>query len=196
MNQQAGPSIILSVLIVVFFGVALFPREPARIRGSAGDTPIEAPLPSSQRLVDPTKSIPPHSEPIAGLAPAPSVDAVKTSSPRRDDASRSVEVSSISSSPAHKPAVIRQTSNPSMAREPQARPIGAVTALPASPREAHQPSQAVTVVGVNETIADVALRVYGTTNRIDVLWRANRDALHGRDSPLVPGTLLRTPTVP
>ena len=42
---------------------------------------------------------------------------------------------------------------------------------------------------------DVALRVYGTADDVDALWRANRDALPRPDSPLSPGTLLRTPTV-
>jgi hypothetical protein len=41
----------------------------------------------------------------------------------------------------------------------------------------------------------VALRVYGTADETDGLWRANRDALPRRDSPLSPGTLLRTPTI-
>jgi hypothetical protein len=55
------------------------------------------------------------------------------------------------------------------------------------------PRSAFTVVQAAETIEEVALRVYGTTAEADSLWRANRDALPRRDSPLVAGMLLRTP---
>jgi hypothetical protein len=51
------------------------------------------------------------------------------------------------------------------------------------------------VVEPNETIADVALRVYGTSEDADALWRANRDTLPRLDSPLSAGTLLRTPSL-
>jgi hypothetical protein len=60
---------------------------------------------------------------------------------------------------------------------------------------ARQPRSAFTVVKADETIEDVALRVYGTLDGSDSLWRANRDALPGKDSPLSPGMLLRTPRV-
>ena len=63
------------------------------------------------------------------------------------------------------------------------------------PTGARQPRSAFTVVEANETITDVALRVYGTADEVDALWRANRDALPRQDSRLSPGTLLRTPTV-
>jgi hypothetical protein len=52
---------------------------------------------------------------------------------------------------------------------------------------------AFTVVSPGETIEDVSLRVYGTFEESDTLWRANRDALARKDSPLSPGMLLRTP---
>jgi hypothetical protein len=55
------------------------------------------------------------------------------------------------------------------------------------------PRSAFTVVKANEGIDDVALRVYGTLDESDGLWRANRDALDRKDSPLSPGMLLRTP---
>jgi len=60
---------------------------------------------------------------------------------------------------------------------------------------ARQPRSAFTVVHADETIEDVALRVYGTLDESDSLWRANRDALVRKDSPLSPGMLLRTPRV-
>jgi hypothetical protein len=60
---------------------------------------------------------------------------------------------------------------------------------------AHSPRFAFTVVEEGETIWDVALRVYGSTGQADTLWRANRDALARKDSPLLAGTLLRTPSL-
>jgi hypothetical protein len=54
---------------------------------------------------------------------------------------------------------------------------------------------AFTVVEANETITDVAVRVYGTAQETDLLWRANRDTMPRQDSALSPGTLLRTPMV-
>lgn len=61
------------------------------------------------------------------------------------------------------------------------------------PGIARRPRNAFTVVAANETISDVAMRVYGTTDEVDGIWRANRDALPKRDSPLSPGTILSTP---
>ncbi len=57
------------------------------------------------------------------------------------------------------------------------------------------PRTAVTVVQANETIGDVARRVYGTSDDVDVLWCANRDALPHKDAPLVSGMVLRTPAI-
>ena len=45
----------------------------------------------------------------------------------------------------------------------------------------------------SETIEDVSSRVYGTPEHGDLLWRANRDTLPQRNSPLSTGMLLRTP---
>ena len=55
---------------------------------------------------------------------------------------------------------------------------------------------AFTVVGSNETIADVARRVYGNADAVDALWRANRDVVPQPGAPLSPGMMLRTPLNP
>jgi nucleoid-associated protein YgaU len=44
-----------------------------------------------------------------------------------------------------------------------------------------------------ETLADVARRVYGSAEKVDVLWKANRDQLSKPEAPLGAGMLLRTP---
>jgi hypothetical protein len=97
--------------------------------------------------------------------------------------------------PVTAPIVVREMSRPRISPAVQGPPPRAVSAQSTEPRKPRQPAQAITVVEADETIADVALRVYGTTSHADALWRANRDALPRRDSPLVPGTLLRTPTI-
>jgi len=78
------------------------------------------------------------------------------------------------------------------------RPVPAKDDLIEKPHQgriAHQPRSAFTVVERDETIGDVALRIYGSIDAVDVLWRANRDLMPNRDSALSPGTFLRTPTV-
>jgi hypothetical protein len=78
------------------------------------------------------------------------------------------------------------------------RPVPAkdeVIEKPHQDRMVHQPHSAFTVVERDETIGDVALRIYGSIDAVDLLWRANRDFLPNKDSPLSPGTFLRTPTV-
>jgi len=60
---------------------------------------------------------------------------------------------------------------------------------------AREPRSAFTVAKAGETIEDVARRIYGTIDESVALWRANRDTLPSRDSPLSPGMLLRTPRV-
>jgi hypothetical protein len=78
------------------------------------------------------------------------------------------------------------------------RPVPAkedVIEKPHQRQMAHQPRAAFTVVERDETIGDVAVRIYGSIDALDVLWRANRDLLPQKDSPLSPGTFLRTPSV-
>jgi hypothetical protein len=56
-----------------------------------------------------------------------------------------------------------------------------------------EPRSPFTVVRKGETLRDVAVRVYGSADPLDSLWRANRDLLPRQDSPLAPGSVLRTP---
>jgi nucleoid-associated protein YgaU len=56
-----------------------------------------------------------------------------------------------------------------------------------------EPRGVFTVVRDGETLADVARRVYGGQFDANSLWTANRDVLDREDSPLRPGTMLRTP---
>ncbi len=58
-----------------------------------------------------------------------------------------------------------------------------------------QPASAFTVVKQGEAIGDVAVRIYGSSDALDALWRANRDLLPTKDTPLSQGTFLRTPNM-
>ena len=195
MNQQAGPSIILSVLIVGFFGVALFPRGPSRTRGSAEAAQTAETVPSSQPGADLARLTPPHSEPSAGHVPAPAKNAVKTGAPIGDESPRLVVNPSISAAPTSGRAVIRQASKSSIRPGPESQLAGAVTALPVRPARPTNPRRPSPLSAPRRRSQTWPCRVHGTATRADALWRANRDALPRRDSPLVPGTLLRTPTV-
>jgi hypothetical protein len=55
------------------------------------------------------------------------------------------------------------------------------------------PQHPFTAVRQGETLRDVAIRVYGSADDLDSLWRANRDVLPRKDSPLAAGSVLRTP---
>jgi hypothetical protein len=52
---------------------------------------------------------------------------------------------------------------------------------------------AFTMVEVDETLEDVAIRVYGSADSAVELWRSNRDQLPTRETPPRPGMVLRTP---
>jgi hypothetical protein len=45
-------------------------------------------------------------------------------------------------------------------------------------------------------MADVARRVYGSTDDMEALWRANRDIPKDPGSPLAPGSVVHTPAPP
>ena len=76
-----------------------------------------------------------------------------------------------------RPPTVERSTGEEMARTP--RPV--------------PPRSSSTVVLAGESLADVAVRVYGLTESVEALWRANRDLLTRVDSPLPRGTLLRTP---
>ena len=58
---------------------------------------------------------------------------------------------------------------------------------------AREPRGAFTQARADESLAQVARRVYGDEGSAEALWRANRDVLDQADAPLRAGMLLRTP---
>jgi hypothetical protein len=184
MNRQVGPSIVLSVLIVCFFAVALFQHDPPRSAHSktgpvANDSRTRADAQSTRRSPSRTSS---------GLSE--SLDPAKTALTRREIHSRPISWTTDS------PVVPAPTVTAESSRR-----TGANSAGPVSPRKEErvvvprQPGSGFTVVDANETLEDVARRIYGSEGLAESLWRANRDVLSRSDSPLATGMVLRTPVV-
>ena len=55
------------------------------------------------------------------------------------------------------------------------------------------PSSAFTYAMPGESLADIAVRVYGSPDSARKLWMANRDIIDSPDATPCGGTLLRTP---
>jgi hypothetical protein len=222
MNHQVGTSILISVCIVGFFAVALFRPDPARRDsdqfsrrpGVARGTEVAQGSGSRHAVAQGEHRSQSPGPPGSGRVEprAPSVGLL-TNEPAGPAASRSARAGG----PLARPGTADRTggdderrvgesgtSSWPAVRTAWSRPDGRSAAPGAGPVSGRRPSgplapprsrAAFTVVEPNETITDVALRVYGTTDDVEVLWRANRDTLPRRDSPLSPGTLLRTPAL-
>jgi hypothetical protein len=108
----------------------------------------------------------------------------------------------------------RKAERPTIAPEPMpavtaGEPLPALPAPTPAPRvilpaaatieKPHQPSvilpaqEGFTQALEGETLRDVAVRVYGSADEAEALWRLNRDLVARRDATLSAGTLLRTP---
>jgi hypothetical protein len=163
MERQAAPSIILSILIVCFFAVALHPRDTPGRRAAVGRADEHA----IAQATSPTLS-----ERSEVNKPERAIRQIATTAPSRP---------------------LENVSNRT-SRRPRLTP--AVATLPierrkASPRRG--PAAAFTIVQPDETMADVALRVYGDVSAIDILRRVNLDDTLGSDEVLPAGMLIRTP---
>jgi hypothetical protein len=198
MNRQVGPSIILSVLIVCFFAVALFQHDPPRpalgkkravvggVTDGSHSAPTTAPNSSSSNSISSTAGLNASSVTIVSAAKRLANRDVLG---RKADASADRAVLT-SSAPSLRPASVGSSASPSASSS-------SLTSLRTADKNevARRPRSAFTVVAADETISDVALRVYGTTDEVDSLWQANRDSLPRKDSPISSGMLLRTPRV-
>ena len=203
MNRQVIPSMILSVLIVCSFAIALFERDP----DAAGRKPDPRPGGEEEHAA-PRRRLPVRPMPERqgrgardrrsrhrGRRPP-----VTTEPPRQAEGSRegppTLHRSRPSAAPSHpgrrrlgprRPAPAGRRRRP----EPAAEPL--LGCLAATAPASTVPRAAFTVVQKGETLKDVAVRVYGSSDRLDSLWRANRDVLPRSDSPLTAGAVLRTP---
>jgi hypothetical protein len=188
MNRQVIPSMILSVFIVCFFSVLLYDRgrpptsgEPPRAEGKTEPAPVAPAEPSGAIPVAPVETAA-----ATPSAPAPEVPPLKTAKPAPASAPAAPEphVTDVSVTAT---ASATTTVEAAPVHEPPKTTIPAPSAVPLEPRSAF------TTVKDAESLDDVALRVYGSADRADSLWRANRDLLPRRNSPLSSGAVLRTP---
>ncbi len=200
MTRQVVPSIVLSVLIVCFFAVALYQPDPPGpgqgVRRSKTGGEIartgSAPQASGRSSGARTRDVAPQAPDPAG---------------RDTDRAASAPKDGTSGSPARSFTTVANRSGRPPRNSPGARtdarrrePIDTDFGPP--PTDARKrvpidtdfgPRRSFTVVRAGETLGDVARRVYGPAGEAGALWRANRDALQRRDSPLAVGMLLRTP---
>jgi hypothetical protein len=196
MNRQIIPSMILSALIVAFFAILLYERDPTttRKKPEKGESEKEAAA-SQSRLSSPGSD----GSSSASQSPA-SLPAVNAETPSQPTASASVgrgEPAAGTSAPVGFSKSSSSTPNQDRAGAPVARdskPTGRnEKSPPAGAGPSFGPGSPFTHVQNGETLRDVAVRIYGSPDMLDSLWRANRDVLPRKDSPLTEGTVLRTP---
>ena len=176
MNEHAGPACALSVLIVGLFAVLLHDRGQP--------TPTKKPIAQNRSASVPDRTVPPS----------------------KDESPRPVREPRLASPPP--PASARVVEPATPARSIESAPISPPKAPSAPPAESKTPAGGgerakstralpartpFTVVLSGETLADVAARVYGSSDSTRELWRANRDQVAQIDSVLARGMLLRTP---
>jgi hypothetical protein len=163
MNRHVGASFTLSVMVVIFFAVALYPSD--RKRATVSLEPLASPS-----TTPPGPAGPPSTAPTP-VVPSPETTPVSVPEPPRV-------------------AVLEQAPGPpereANAAPPRVRVISRTRAVSA-------PRSAFTVVSDGESLDDVAARVYGTTDRAEWLWLSNRDLIERKDASLRAGMLLRTP---
>jgi hypothetical protein len=202
MNRQVFPSMLLSVLIVCFFSVLLYERENSSGHGKTASpttNPVAAPS-QGEGVALPKAAAPANdSKESSSLAPArpdgegppaqtaPDGSAATRTPERVDPPPASPAAASPEPSPGESPSPrpVAQKPTETVKAAPAATPSAA--AAPAGPRSAF------TTVKEGESLEDVAIRVYGSADPVNSLWRANRDLLPQRTSPLQAGSILRTP---
>jgi hypothetical protein len=208
MSRQAGPSIVLSVLIVCFFAVALFQRDSPRVRAKGGRSPAResvartTPPDSGRKRTAPTKDEARIRRAIAtnGLS-SKADDSTNNGVDRARSAAPSQQSAAIDARTARSesPGLLGSKQPGERATRAPARGTGRATGAGSAPPQktvaARDQPSAFTTALESETIEDVSSRVYGTPDYGDMLWRANRDTLPQRNSPVSTGMLLRTPSI-
>lgn len=165
MNENVGASFGLSVLVVVFFAVALFEPEAGRAaKKTAEDSPRRKPV---------------EAQPPTPAPPPTPIDMPQPVSPEPVASTRGG-----ASGMAKHVVSVAKRSTPTVVAARGIEPRGAEPRVPAGP---------FTEARSGETLEDVAWRVYGSDRAVDSLRKANRDLLRDEDVPLVAGALIRTP---
>jgi hypothetical protein len=220
MNRQIIPSMILSVLIVCFFSIVLYERDKpgALARPSGGDPAPAATSAAASRNVDTPAATSaaapkgPDTSKVVDEVPQREIKGLaKTETPPASTADQHVQSSPAAGLEKAKPVRVAEAptvpavtategpgSAPSQGATRSADPVSSPNEKQASHAAGPSPASAghrsaFTTVKDGETLEDVTLRIYGSSDQLDLLWRANRDLLPRKDSPLSASAVLRTP---
>ncbi len=168
MDRHLGASITLSFALVAVFAILLYQPEHTPLPRAEADVPAGEPERAGPGSHVRMPALTP-TEPLAARPPRPA----------------SVPVTG-----EMRPIATAAASEGRPDSEPPT-PKGKVAAnRPTAKLTAHQ-SFTETLEG--ETLRDVAIRVYGSPEEVEWLWRLNRDLIRRREVALPSGTLLRTP---
>jgi|SRR5208337_2961155 len=220
MNRQIIPSMILSLLIVCFFSIVLYQRDkPGAVERPSGGAPAPAVTPASasqsvdkpaapsapaskgpnsSKVIDegppreikgPAKTVTPPASTADQRAQSAPAAGLEKAEPVRVAEPPAVPVVTATAGPGSVPSEVATRSADPVSRPQEKPPSHAAGSSPAS--TAHR--SAFTTVKDGETLEDVTIRIYGSSDQLDLLWRANRDLLPRRNSPLSAGAVLRTP---
>jgi hypothetical protein len=163
MNRYPGASIALSFALVAVFAVILYQPDHAPLPRARESASVIGPVPSPAPPPEPPLTA---AEPLIA-APGPVLNPPPRAIVPVASATRPVATAERAGdhtdSGTHRPAVVAPVQE------------GFIVALE------------------GETLRDVALRVYGSADEGEGLWRLNRDLVGRQDALLGAGTLLRTP---
>jgi hypothetical protein len=202
MNKNVGVSFALSVFTVLLFAVMLYqpdtPPPPSHPVAKAAPEPaavaqgeiVEA------REPEPLETPPAVARPVRPTSAETVAQRERVPAPRvPESVSRPTGRNAGLPLPARPEAVVIAPNPLPM------RPVASASRPPMTDRIARrdvpsrppEPRGPFTRVRVGESLSDIALRVYGSGNAADSLWKANRDLIDREDTPLREGALLRTP---
>jgi nucleoid-associated protein YgaU len=180
MNEHAGPACALSGLIVGIFAVLLHDNTPP------------PPVPVTPVQVAPATSPPgggsSKPEIPSTIRQTPS-GAIAAAPPRAEEPASALPTVQTREIPA---AVSESSRFPTTEVRHRQAKTKSPNQVPKKPTPV-TPRPAFAIVEQGETLAQVAVRVYGSNDATEALWQANRDQVERVDSPLARGTLLRVP---
>jgi hypothetical protein len=167
MDQHLGASITLSFGLVFVFAIVLYQPEHAPL--SRAGPEIAARKPEHPPPAPPA--------PLPALSPTEPLTVRPTQATFGSDAGEMRPIAAAS-------RIERAAARP----PPSSARVGARRSAAVLP-----PTAGFTRVLEGETLRDVALRLYGSSEEAESLWRLNRDLIRRKEGTLPAGTLLRTP---
>ncbi len=171
MNRNVTASFSLSVSLVLLFAVLLYqPDGPVSV-------PLQATSVSHAEPRKPVSNLTESRPPLKAGSPL-------TESSAGDGESDAPTPTPVARAEAIEPSAVEVTSGPSRGgRSQEAKPALGTA----------RPTSAFTHARPGESLADIAIRVYGSPDSAGKIWMANRDLIVSPNAVLPGGTLLRTP---